>query len=130
VSGAAHSSRDFLRAAQKRRYGVCWEMPLNNASILILQEHAPTGHALVKVVSDARGDVVFAGTAMEALQRLQQFQFEAAVIDAQVGSDRVVAELGALDIPFCVCAQSAPPGLTLVSQVDQVVPVLIGFLAP
>jgi streptogramin lyase len=61
-------------------------MPLNNAPILVMCWDAPTAHALVNVISAARGDVVYAANAGEALQRLQQFSFNAAVLGWEVGA--------------------------------------------
>jgi hypothetical protein len=68
-------------------------MSLDNAPILVMCWDAPTAHALVNVISAARGDVVYAANTGEAMQRLQQFSLNAAVLCWQKGADTVAAAL-------------------------------------
>jgi hypothetical protein len=63
-------------------------VPLNNAPILIVCSDALIAHALVKVVSAARGDVVYAVNDGEAAQRLRQFSFSGAVLGDGSGHRR------------------------------------------
>jgi DNA-binding LacI/PurR family transcriptional regulator len=105
-------------------------MPLNNTTILILHGNAATAHPLISAIMDARGDVVLAESAAQALQRCNQFRFDAAVLDASAGADRVATELEGQGIPYCVCAQAPPEGITgPMVKVDQVVATLVEFLA-
>jgi streptogramin lyase len=67
-------------------------MSLDNAPILVMCWDAPTAHALVNVISAARGDVVYAANTGEAMQRLQQFSFDAAVLCWQTGPTRCSPE--------------------------------------
>ena len=93
-------------------------MPLVNAAVLILHTDPEMAKALVAVVEGARGDVVICGFASEALSRLQQYQFAAAVIDESSGADIVEAEMKKRNVPYCKCA----------SDVSQVVATLAGLL--
>jgi hypothetical protein len=108
---------------------------LNNASILVMCDDAQTANALVARISAARGDVVFAATAVEALQRLRQLRFHAAVASWQTGADAATVALQARCVPFCMFGTPpsgavAPVGAPLVVTDDQVVPVLMTLLAP
>ena len=109
-------------------------MPLNNAPILLMCWDAPTAHALVHVISAARGDVVYAPNAGEALQRLQQFSFDAAVLCWLTGADTVAAALRVHDVPFLMfglpaSGTAAIANALVVTDMDQVVPML-GMLLP
>jgi hypothetical protein len=104
-------------------------MSLNNAPILVMCWDAPTAHALVKVISAARGDVVYAANTGEAMQRLQQFSFNAAVLCWQTGADTVAAALQVNGVPFFMfglpaSGTAAIANALVVTDMDQVVPVL------
>ena len=90
---------------------------------------------IVNVISAARGDVVYAANAGEALQRLQQFSFNAAVLGWEVGAYAVAAALRDKDIPFCLFGAPANGAVAIanalvVTDMDQVVPMLGMLLAP
>ena len=78
-------------------------MPLQDLCVLVMIADAADASELVRYVERAGGDVVAAANPFEALQRLRQFVFHAAVVDCSGGSETVVAELCARSIPFCVC---------------------------
>ena len=110
-------------------------MPLSNAPILVMCWDAPTAHALVNVISTARGDVVYAANAGEALQRLQQFSFNAAVLCWQTGADTVAAALQVNGVPFFMfglpaAGTAAIANALVVTDFDRVVPVLAMLLMP
>jgi hypothetical protein len=110
-------------------------MPLNNVSILVMCWDAPTAHALVNVISAARGDVVYAANAGEAMQRLQQFRFNGAVLCWQTAADTVAVALQVLGVPFIMFGLPArgTPAIAnalVVTDMDQVVPVLGVLLVP
>src|SRR5258707_13060632 len=77
-------------------------MPLNNAAIMVMCEDARMASDLVRVISAARGDVIFAANRTEAHQRLQQFQFSAAVLAWQIGVDAVATALRMHGVPFYI----------------------------
>ncbi len=110
-------------------------MPLNNAPILVMCWDAPTAHALVNVISAGRGDVVYAANAREALQRLQQFSFDAAVLYWQTGAETVAVALRVHGVPFFVfglpaTGTAAIANALVVTDMDQVVPMLGMLLVP
>ena len=99
---------------------------LANCLVLIAVNDATDAHYLVLAVELAGADVVVAANRLEALLRIQQFTFDAAVLDNAAGSQSVAGLLGLQDIPFCVCPCSGIVAWTapIVTQVDQVVDVL------
>jgi CheY-like chemotaxis protein len=77
--------------------------------ILVLEDDAANATKLVHAIEGAGGDTIYAANAFEALQRLDQFDINAAVIDyLDGGADRtaVVARLRFEGIPF---ASTRPP---------------------
>jgi hypothetical protein len=108
-------------------------MRLRSRPILILPGRAPSAHALVAAVSGAHGDVVFAGNAVEPLQRPNQFRFDAAVFDWADSDHAVTAELLAQDVPFCpfgtpASGPASVPKALVVTDLEQVVPMLVAMM--
>jgi CheY-like chemotaxis protein len=99
---------------------------LANRLVLIAVNDAADAHYLVLSLELAGADVVVAANQLEALQRSQQFTFDAAVLDNGVGSQSVAALLGPHGIPYCVCPCSGIVAWTtpILTQVDQVSDVL------
>ena len=86
---------------------------LSNQSILVLASEAEHATELVRVLENVGSDIVIAANAREALQRLDQFRFDAGVIDCSLGAEKVVDRLRVLGVPFCVCG-GTPPNLETV----------------
>ena len=82
-------------------------MPLKRTFILVLQEPANV-HAVASVVAEADGKVVLAKDAKEALQRLNNFSFDAAVVGGHEVTEALVAELEAQNVPIVVYGEPAP----------------------
>jgi hypothetical protein len=75
---------------------------------------------------------VVAANALEALQRLKQFKFDAAVIDCSPGAEGIAERLGLLKVPFCVCGSTKAPTSwkpAVVTRIDRVVPILAALWA-
>ena len=66
-------------------------MPLQDLCVLVMIADAADASELVRYVERAGGDVVAAANPFEALQRLRQFVFHAAVVDCSGGAETVVA---------------------------------------
>jgi hypothetical protein len=118
-----------------------WEFRLGHRSmikdttILILHADDLTAYALAARIIEAGGDVVLASTATEGLERLDAYSFDAAILETCDGVERVVEELEAQDVPFCLFGtptiDSLPEGQPLiVSEVAFVVPALVTLLHP
>jgi CheY-like chemotaxis protein len=110
-------------------------LSLAKQCILILEDDATNATELVRAIEDAGGDTIYAATTFEALQRLDQFDVNAAVIDyVDGGPDRtkIVAHLRFEGIPFCVHAISVPPAewaAPVALRIDMVAPLLAKLLA-
>ena len=109
-------------------------MSLLDVPILVMCDDPPSGHALVTRICQAGGDVVFAANSLEALRQLRQFQFSAAVLGWQAGTDAVAAALRVQGVPFFM--YGAPPAgaavgvpALLVVDPDLVVPTLATLLS-
>ena len=102
--------------------------------ILVLEHDAEIATQLVLALEAARADVVYAANALEALDRLTHFLFNAAVVDCFERTDnrkRVTARLLELKIPFCVLSREEKTqgrGTPVIRQVDHVVPTLVALL--
>lgn len=72
-------------------------------SILVLAFDDVHATELVAALLAAGADTVVAANALEALQRLEQFKFDAAVIDCSPGAEGIAEQLGLRGVPFCVC---------------------------
>ena len=104
-------------------------MSLDNASILVICEQAQIGSGLVELIAAADGDVIYAATACEALQRLAQFRFAGAVLATCSRAAEVADALRVKEIAFCVFgmdfARSVPIfGRLIASEMEELVPIL------
>src|SRR5258708_6031252 len=99
---------------------------LANRLVLIAVDDAADAHYLVLALELAGADVVVAANQFEASQRVQQFTFDAAVLDNGAGSQSVAELLGLQGTPYCVCPCAGIAAWTapILTQVDQVVDVL------
>jgi CheY-like chemotaxis protein len=100
--------------------------------ILVLAYDDLHATELVAVLLAAGADTVVAANALEALQRLQQFKFDAAVIDCSPGAEGIAEQLGRRGVPFCVCGSTKASTSwkpAVVTRIDRVVPILAGLWA-
>ena len=104
-------------------------MPLRDLCVLVMIADAVDASELVRCVERAGGDVVAAANAYEALQRLKQFVFNAAVVDCSGGAESVVEELCARSIPFCVCKSGSAWKAPLTVPVHEVTVALAAKIA-
>jgi hypothetical protein len=97
----------------------------------VLAYDAADACAIVDALEKVGADTVITANATEALQRLDQFRFDAAVIDCSVRFELVAEKLGVLGTPYCVF-MGEPPATTgkarAVMRMEDLVPVLEGLL--
>jgi CheY-like chemotaxis protein len=107
-----------------------------SASVLIVCENARVACELVSRVDKSGCEVMFAAYASEALERIREFDFAAAVVAWQPGVDNVVAELEDHRVPYFLFGLPAAGEATIGSQplvvtdVELVVPALVILLSP
>jgi hypothetical protein len=84
----------------------------------------------VGALERAGADTVTADNAPEALRRIDQFSFDAAVVDGSPGAEGVAERLTVLVIPFCVCGAATATGWrpSITTRLDHVVPALQAML--
>jgi DNA-binding response OmpR family regulator len=102
--------------------------------ILVLEHDAEIATQLVLALEAAGADVVYTANALQALDRLTHFHFNAAVIDCFDSAEnwkRIAARLQELNVPFCALSRDdKTQGAPVVRQVEQVVPALVTLLTP
>jgi DNA-binding response OmpR family regulator len=103
-------------------------MPLSTATVLVLHSNAETAHALVNAVQKANADVIVSANALEALQRVRQFAWHAAVVDGGAGTDALADELRHRAVPFCVLGERGLQADFVAADVEAVVPWLCEVL--
>jgi hypothetical protein len=91
-------------------------MSLASAAVLILHSNPETAHDLVAAVEKLRGEVVVCAFATEALERLQQYTFSAAVIDASVNAGIVEVELQKRNLPYCKCSEDVAAAVATLTE--------------
>jgi CheY-like chemotaxis protein len=82
---------------------------------------------IVGALQAAGADTVVVASAREALERLEQFNFVAAVIDFSLRFELVAERLNQLAVPYCVYMGEPPASAEnarAVMDMDQLVPVL------
>lgn len=104
--------------------------------VLIVCENAHVACQLVSRVDKSGCEKMFAAHAYEALERIREFDFAAAVIAWQAGADNVVAELEDHKVPYFLFglppAGEAAIGSQplVVTDVELVLPALMILLSP
>jgi CheY-like chemotaxis protein len=104
--------------------------------ILVLEHDAEIATQLVLALEAAGADVVYTANALQALDRLTHFHFNAAVIDCFDSAEnwkRIAARLQELNVQFCALSRDGKMqdwGAPVIRQVEQVVPALVTLLTP
>ena len=115
-----------------------WQMPpVNQAPILVVCDLAQLGGELVlRIGGQSNGDVVYAANEDEALQRLSQFKFTAAVLATTSSQDRLTAALVEKCVPCCILDTAASKPVNVANQetvvvydIDLIVPTLQALIA-
>ena len=124
---------DLNRPPPRKAFlGQCRMPPLNQAPILVVCDLAQLGGDLVSRI----GHVVYAANEDEALQRLSQFKFTAAVLATTSSQDRLTAALVEKCVPCCILDTAASKPVNVANQetvvvydIDLIVPTLQALIA-
>jgi len=110
-------------------------MPLNEARILVVCDNTQLKNELASRIARAHGEVIYAANEPEAIQRLEQSKFAAAVVAQQSDTDAITARLRENKLLCCVLdtASAKPvnvpaPDTVAVYDVHLVVPTLQALL--